>query len=348
MNEVVLLTDHSSDEGSQGVLATAVRQLTGKPPVSIDARHFMTGRSGRATIERGHLTLHAPSENLIVRPAVVLIYEIPPVERRRFETFQRHLRKCGAISLGLDAGAWRKATEKNLTVQQFQHARVPQMETISLATPSLEEAVSAFERLGENVWARPTIGAGGNNVFHITNREELHDALLRYAKYDHDWLIARDALNFDQDGRRHQFRIVVLDDQVLRVCEHVQSDPDAPCNEAQGAISTVLPLDGLPDELLRIAVSATRALGLPFGGVDLASEQGGVVFEVNVHPVLDVPGGLEGVAVPFVRAHLALLRDGSVSSPVRARGPRSPGAEYLPVRPLSGRRGRQQRGRSSR
>jgi hypothetical protein len=45
-------------------------------------------------------------------------------------------------------------------------------------------------------------------------------------------------------------------------------------------------------------------LGLPFGGVDLATENGGVVFEVNVHLTLDVPGGLESVAIPFVQAHL--------------------------------------------
>jgi glutathione synthase/RimK-type ligase-like ATP-grasp enzyme len=54
----------------------------------------------------------------------------------------------------------------------------------------------------------------------------------------------------------------------------------------------------------QLAVSATRSLGLPFGGVDLTIENGGVVFEVNVHPVLDVPGGLETLAIPFVRAHL--------------------------------------------
>jgi hypothetical protein len=45
-------------------------------------------------------------------------------------------------------------------------------------------------------------------------------------------------------------------------------------------------------------------LGLPVGGVDLATENGGVVFEVNVHPTLDVPGGLESVAIPFVQVHL--------------------------------------------
>ncbi len=89
------------------------------------------------------------------------------------------------------------------------------------------------------------------------------------------------------------------------MCEHVQADPDAPCNEAQGAVSTVLPAEELPVKYRRLAVAATRSLGLSFGGVDLVTENGGVVFEVNVHPMLDVPGGLESVAIPFVRAHLS-------------------------------------------
>ncbi|MDQ2710153.1 MAG: hypothetical protein M3Z25_22145, partial [Actinomycetota bacterium] len=63
---------------------------------------------------------------------------------------------------------------------------------------------------------------------------------LNPAQYQ-DWLMSVDADNFTSGGRRHQFRVVVLGDQVLRVCEHVQADPDAPCNEAQGAVSTVLP-----------------------------------------------------------------------------------------------------------
>jgi hypothetical protein len=46
------------------------------------------------------------------------------------------------------------------------------------------------------------------------------------------------------------------------------------------------------------------------GRVDLAVEHGGVVFEVNVHPVLDGPGGLESVAVPWVEANPALSGHG--------------------------------------
>ena len=119
-----------------------------------------------------------------------------------------------------------------------------------------------------------------------------------------NWLIARDAQNFDDQGRRHQFRVVVLEDRAMRACEHVQLDPDAPCNMVRGVASTLIPVEDLRDEVAHVAISATRSLGLPFGGVDLAVENGVVVFEVNVHPVFGVPRGLEAVAVPYVEAHL--------------------------------------------
>ena len=305
--ELVLLTDHGGREGSRPKLAAAVEILTGTSPLAVDARHFMPGGAGRATVVDGRLRMEVPSEDLVAMPAAVLVYEIAPAERRGLEPFQRLLRRSGVVSLGLDVEAWRKATEKDLTVEQFARDGVPQMETVTLRQPRLDEAAAAFERLGGNVWARPTIGSGGSDVLHVTNDEQLLVALEYYEKLELDWLIARDASNFNPDGRRHQFRVIVLHGRVLRACEHVQRDPDAPCNEAQGAISTVLPVDELPPALARVAIAATASLGLPFSGVDLAVENGVVVFEVNVHPVIGEPGGLETMAVPYVQAHLDML-----------------------------------------
>ncbi len=302
---IALLTDHSSGEGSRDILVTAIELLTGSPPVSIDARHFMSGGTGRATLVDGRVRLEVASEGLVATPGVVIVYEIPPSERRRFEAFQCLLRGFGVVSLGLDAEACRRATEKDLTVERFLRDGIPHMETITLRRPSCEQAEDGFDRLGGDVWARPTIGLGGSDVFHVTTREQLLVALEHYEKLELDWLIARDAQNFDEQGRRHQFRVVVLEGRVVRACEHVQMDPDAPCNEAQGAASTVMLPDELPDGLASAAISATRSMGLPFSGVDLAVENGVVVFEVNVHPVFGTPRGLETVAVPYVEAHLS-------------------------------------------
>jgi glutathione synthase/RimK-type ligase-like ATP-grasp enzyme len=305
--QLVLMTDHSSTEGSRDVLTTAVERLTGLPPVLIDARHFMTGGTGRVDVADGVLTLTVPAEDLVVTPSAVLIYEIPPGERRGFERFQRLLRQHGTVSLGVDADSWRAATEKNLTVEQFLVDGVPHMETISLTSPSPQAATDVFDRLGRDVWARPTVGMGGDDVFHVTSDAMLDAASEYYATAGLDWLMAKDAHNVNGDGLRHQYRVVVLEGAIVRACEHVQANPDAPCNEIQGAVSTVLEPGELPWELSQLAISATKSLGLPFGGVDLALENGGVVFEVNVHPVFGSVGGLESVAIPYVAAHLAML-----------------------------------------
>ncbi|WP_229853131.1 ATP-grasp domain-containing protein [Streptomyces albospinus] len=301
------MTDHGSLEGSRSALAAAVELLTGRPPVLIDARHFMTGGTGRTHLVDAGVRFEVPPEGQTVTPSAVLIYEIQPPERRGFAPFQRLLRRHGVTSLGTDASAWRTATEKNLTVERFAQHGIPHMETISLSRPSSQRAAAAFEKLGRNVWARPVLGTCGNDVFHITTPEQLRTVISHYAHSEQDWLMSRDAENFNSDGLRHQFRVSVLHGRPLQACEHVQADPDSPCNEAQGAGCTPLPIDDLPAELCKLAVSATESMGLPFAGVDLAVENGGVVFEVNVHPMLGSVHPAESVAVPYVEAHLAML-----------------------------------------
>jgi hypothetical protein len=60
-----------------------------------------------------------------------------------------------------------------------------------------------------------------------------------------------------QNGCRHQFRVVVFHDRVLRVCEQGQADPDAPCNESRGAVTTTVPVDDFPPEFC-LAVRSGR------------------------------------------------------------------------------------------
>jgi hypothetical protein len=130
MGDIVVMTDHGSNEGSQPLLAAAVEILTGTRPVSIDARHFMTGANGRATAKRGTLKLSVPSEDLVVTPDVLVVYEIPPVERWRFEAFQRTLHSSGSRCWGTNVDAWRAATDKHQTVVRFRREGIPHMECV--------------------------------------------------------------------------------------------------------------------------------------------------------------------------------------------------------------------------
>ncbi|MFX0576965.1 ATP-grasp domain-containing protein [Nocardia nepalensis] len=305
MDDVVVMTDFGSTEGSLPFLTRAVQRLTGRTPVVIDARHFYDGGAGIVEGDGVAPILEVPADGLRVRPASVIIYEIPPDDRHRLARFQRVVQLSRVACLGAAAAAWHAATDKQHAVERFRAAGIRQMESIVVQRPSISAAREAFERLGRDVWARPAIGLGGRDVFHVTNDEQLQRATAQYAATGQKFLLTRDARNVDEYGRRHQYRVVVLGDRVLRVCEHVQSDPDRPCNEAQGASSALLPPETLPRPLATLAIEATRALGLAFGGVDLAAESGGRVFEVNVHPVLTGERGFETIALPFVRAHLA-------------------------------------------
>ncbi|MGH8572353.1 MAG: ATP-grasp domain-containing protein, partial [Gammaproteobacteria bacterium] len=103
----------------------------------------MTGGNGRATVERGALRLNVPSEDLVVTPEVLVVYEIPPAERRRFETFQRTLLSAGSTCLGTDVDAWRAATDKHQTIVRFLRDGIPHMETIALYCSDPDSALDA-------------------------------------------------------------------------------------------------------------------------------------------------------------------------------------------------------------
>lgn len=269
---VVLMTDHGSREGSRGPLERAVRLLTGVAPVSVDARYFLAGGPGRVRVGPGGVQLEVAGEGFVAKPEVLIVYEIPPADRGRLEAFQRALPVEGPLSLSADVRAWRNATDKRLTAQCFRRDGIAHMNTIALCRPEPKAAYKAFDRLGGDVWARPAVGAGGQDVFHLTTTDQVDAAVRHYAATGQDWLMSGDAGNFTPEGRRHQFRVVVLGKRVLRVCEHVQANLDAPCNESQGAISTVVPVEQFPVQYERLAIAATRSVGLLFGGVDLAIE----------------------------------------------------------------------------
>ncbi|MFJ6725251.1 RimK family alpha-L-glutamate ligase [Streptomyces sp. NPDC091281] len=300
---IALIADPTSPEGCREYLAEAVDLLTGAPPVRIDARHFASGGTGLAVGDGGRLRLTVPGERIDVVPDIVVLYEIPPHRRRALAAFQDVLELHDVVTLGTGPDAWRTATEKNLTVERFRRDGVAQMETAVLSGPTAREAADTLARLGGDTWARPVVGTGGSDTFHVTTPDQVEAARVYYAAHGSDWMLSRDAGNFTADGRRHQFRVFVLGDRVVHAREHLQPAPDTPCNTCQGATPVPIAPADLDPRLAALAVAATASVGLPFAGVDLAVEHGGVVFEVNVQPAF-VPGEVETVAVPYVRAHL--------------------------------------------
>ncbi|MFJ5774053.1 RimK family alpha-L-glutamate ligase [Streptomyces sp. NPDC093094] len=300
---IALISDPTSTEGCADVLAQAVDLLTGAPPVRVDSRRLATGGTGRAVPAGEGLRLTVPEQGLDLVPDIVVLYEIPPHRRGALAPLQLLLERQGVVTLAAGPEAWRAATRKDLTVERFRRDGIAHMETLLLSRSVPQEAWAALDKLGGDAWARPVVGTGGNDVFHVTGPDTLHRAAQFYARRDIDWLLSRDAGNFTATGARHQFRVFVLGDRVVHAREHVQSSPDTPCNTCQGAVPLHIAPPDLPPRLTELAVAATVSTGLPFAGVDLAAEHGGVVFEVNVQPAF-VDGELHTVAVPYIRAHL--------------------------------------------
>ncbi|MDO0930813.1 alpha-L-glutamate ligase [Streptomyces sp. DG2A-72] len=307
---IALITDPTSPEGCGDVLARAVELLTGAPPVRVDARHFAAGGTGIGVRDGDRLCLEVPEQDLRLVPDIVVLYEIPPHRRRALADFQRLLARHDVVTLGTGVAAWRTATEKDLTMERFRREGVAHMETVVLSAPDPHEAAAAFDKLGRDAWARPVVGTGGNDVFHLTTGDQLERAVTFYAERRTAWLLSRDAGNITADGWRHQFRVFVLGGRVIHAREHLQPEPDTPCNTCQGATPVPIAPPDLPTRLADLAVAATASVGLPFAGVDLAVENGGVVFEVNVQPAF-VDGELDTVAKPYIQAHLDALASGS-------------------------------------
>lgn len=327
---IALIADPTSPEGCREYLAQAVELLTGAPPVRVAARHFADGGSGRAVPEENGLRLQVPEEGLDFRPDIVLLYEIPPHRRAELAAFQNLLHRPGVVTLDAGPQAWRTATEKNLTVERFQRDGIGQMETVVLSRPGPAEAEAALDKLGGDAWARPVSGTGGEETYHVTGAESLRLATEAYARAGTDWMLSKDAGNITADGSRHQFRVFVLHGRVIHAREHIQPSPDSPCNTSRGARPVHLDPAELPPGLAELAVAATASVGLPFAGVDLVPENGGVVFEVNIHPAfVDGEVELHKVAVPYIQAHLDALAHGGShpgALPRQATEPRTTGA----------------------
>ncbi|MET9732065.1 alpha-L-glutamate ligase [Streptomyces sp. NPDC006458] len=321
---IALISDPTSSEGCADVLAQAVDLLTGAPPVRVDSRHLAPGGSGRAVPDPDGLRLVLPEEGLDLVPDIVVLYEIPPHRRSPLAPLQLLLAQRDAVTLAALPDAWRAATEKNLTVERFRRDGVGHMETLVLSRPSPEDAAAALDKLGGDAWARPVVGTGGDDTFHITGPDALHRAADHYAHRGTDWLLSRDAGNTTTGGARHQFRVFVLHGRVVHAREHIQPSPDTPCNTCQGAVPVHIAPPDLDPRLTELAVAATASVGLPFAGVDLAVENGGVVFEVNVQPAF-VDGELHTVAVPYIQAHLDAhahaRRGGPAARPAPLRDP---------------------------
>jgi tetrahydromethanopterin:alpha-L-glutamate ligase len=144
------------------------------------------------------------------------------------------------------------------------------------AAQTARQALAALTRLGEAV-AKPIAGSLGEGLDRVrpdrTGRREVRERVEREgAIYLQAWV--------PNAGR--DVRVFVVGDRAAGAVERIAPPGEWRTNVARGA--KVRPVDpGLP--LVRAAVTATRALGLDWAGVDIAlGTEGPTVIEVNGNP----------------------------------------------------------------
>ena len=298
---------------------------TGAPPVRVDSRHFATGGTGRGDPAREPVTPAGPraAAGLRARRRPALRDPAaPPACPRRLPAAPGEPRRGDPRRRSRRLADRHREEPHRRTLPAGRHRPDGDRGAVA-ALPAGRRPTCSSASAGDT-WARPVVGTGGNDTFHVDTPARLERAAAYYEERGTDWLLSRDAGNVTADGLRHQFRVFVLGDRVVHAREHLQPATDTPCNTCQGATAVHLAPPDLPPRLAELAVAATASVGLPFAGVDLAAENGGVVFEVNVQPAfVDGERELHAVAVPYVQAHLDAL----------APGPRrpAPGAHSLSV-----------------
>jgi ribosomal protein S6--L-glutamate ligase len=166
------------------------------------------------------------------------------------------------------------AIDKYLTLARLQRAGLPVPATV--VCQRWEEALTAFEALGEDVVVKPLFGGEGRGITRITDRE-LMDRAARMLQQ----LGAVLYLQRYVDHPRSDYRVFVVGRMMLGMR---RSNPhDWRTNVSRGARAERLEIT---DQLAEVARRAVDAVGAEIAAVDILPDRAGKlwVLEVNAVP----------------------------------------------------------------
>lgn len=164
--------------------------------------------------------------------------------------------------------------DKYLATVRLQNAGLAVPKTISCQT--VEDAMSAFDRLGQDVVIKPLFGGEGRGIARLT------DESLAWRAFK--MLEQSGAVIYLQEFVPHygyDQRLFVIGRKVIGMCRNQEQDWRT--NVSRGA--TTEPLE-VTDELREIALRAAESVGAPLVGVDLLPARDGrlLALEVNAVP----------------------------------------------------------------
>jgi len=151
---------------------------------------------------------------------------------------------------------------KAQTTARLIHNNIPTPET--LFTGSLKKA-EEFLNIHKKIVYKPLYGYDGNGIYPLTSMEEMG----KYPYYLQEFV-----------NNTHDFRVFVLNGKAIGAIQ--RSSDSFAHNIHQGGTGKAIEI---PDKMAEIAISAAKAIGIDYCGVDLLPVDGGfTVLEVNGTP----------------------------------------------------------------
>jgi len=165
------------------------------------------------------------------------------------------------------------ATDKLLTSFLFEKANIPTLKTIICENPN--DALEAFEILGEDVVLKPVFGSKGIGLTRINDRGFAENVIYKLSRLNEIFYLQE----FVQHNNR-DIRILVLGDDPVAGMYRISDNWKTNINS--GAQPKSIELN---DEMKRLAVKAAKATKTEIAGVDILETDNGLkVIEVNSIP----------------------------------------------------------------
>lgn len=181
------------------------------------------------------------------------------------------------------------AVDKYLTLAKLEAAGLPVPRT--WVGESAEDAITAFDRLGEDVVVKPLFGSEGRGLIRVSDRELARRAFTTLERLG-SVLYLQEMIAHPG----HDLRVFVLGDRILGSIRRHAPAGDWRTNIAVGG--RAIPVE-INEPTRRLAVQSSQAIGAIMAGVDLIEtpKRGLVVLEVNAVPGWKALAAATGVDV---------------------------------------------------
>jgi RimK family alpha-L-glutamate ligase len=217
---------------------------------------------------------HAPGSGAV--PADAVLARIIPtgsLEQIIYRVDALHWLEDSGVPVMNSPRAIERTVDKFYTSAILQRAGLATPETAVCERP--EEAAAVFRALGGDVIVKPLFGSMGLGMVRVSDEETAWRVFRAVEAIRGVYYLQRAV---DHDGR--DVRAFVVGDQVVGAIE--RAAPGWRMNVSRGAHARTI---ALPEEWREMALSATRAVGADYGGVDLLPARDGTVYVLEVNGI---------------------------------------------------------------